>query len=638
MDKGKKKQSSMSFKTALGLSLNNLISKKGRTFLVSFAGSIGIIGIALILSLSSGFNAYINQVQANAMSTYPITIKQKATPDLTSMLGNGGSSNKEEYPNDGIIKENSMFSYLLTTFSKTTTNNTRAFKSYLESEEIQNTYSKYINGIQYDYSQPLNIYSYTDLNHQIRDEFTLLSPVSSTKSFLSTSNTYRTKDGSPLPTQLDALYKNQIYTSASSILTSYYSMMDIEAFGELLDNDALIDAQFDVLKGHLPTNYNEIVLKVDKYNQISDVYLYALGLKDISYLISKMAYEQTIQAGVKILPEPADDDGVSFTFDDVLGLEFALLTKNQYYQKQNDTSSLTYHYNDMSNDADYIRDVINSTLKLKVVGIVRAKEGVSTTSLSGVIGYSPDLYPYIVSQTINPTDTPFVSYDVLKQQMSNPTIDVLTGESFNATNSYGLNLSAFGYVDESTPENIYIYPSSFEGKKKIMEMIDKYNSEYVDNEADKIVVTDTVATMIDSVQIIVDSVSYVLIAFVSISLVVSSIMIGIITYVSVLERTKEIGVLRSLGARKKDISRVFNAETLIIGLAAGLLGVGISLLLDIPIMLIINSLTDIGLVVTVPLVGIIALPLISVFLTIIAGLLPASIAAKKDPVIALRTE
>ena len=385
-------------------------------------------------------------------------------------------------------------------------------------------------------------------------------------------------------------------------------------------------------------NYNEIVLKVDKYNQISDVYLYALGLKDISYLISKMAYEQTIQAGVKILPEPADDDGVSFTFDDVLGLEFALLTKNQYYQKQNDTSTLTYHYNDMSNDADYIEDVINSTLKLKVVGIVRAKEGVSTTSLSGVIGYSPDLYPYIVSQTINPTDTPFVSYDVLKQQMSNPTIDVLTGESFNATNSYGLNLSAFGYVDESTPENIYIYPSSFEGKKKIMEMIDKYNSEYVDNEADKIVVTDTVATMIDSIQIIVDSVSYVLIAFVSISLVVSSIMIGIITYVSVLERTKEIGVLRSLGARKKDISRVFNAETLIIGLAAGLLGVGISLLLDIPIMLIINSLTDIGLVVTVPLVGIIALPLISVFLTIIAGLLPASIAAKKDPVIALRTE
>ncbi len=640
--KYRKNKSAMSFKTALGLSFTNLLSKKGRTILISFAGSIGIIGIALILSLSYGFNNYITSVQTNAMSTYPLTISKTSSPNLTTLLSSMSSSSGEQYPDSDEVGESSTITDLVTGLGNSiTTSDTQSFKAFLELEETQEKLEPYISGIQYVYSQSLNIYALNDYDGTELDTLRRLYPIDEDDSFLYSANTYHGVDGYTItdPT-MQAAY-NYVYDAVLEEIMPLLNLYNGSAFGELLDNQPLLEEQFDVLEGRFPEAVNEVVIKVDTYNNISDLYLYSMGLKDMSYIMSEFVYtygSSTLESWGFSLHEPESAPAFEATFDDLMNLEFALTINSQYYEKVENPnyngSNLEYIYQEV--DDDTLIETVKNTLNLEVVGIVRQKESVTTTSFSGAIGYSAELYEYLVEQGVNPSDEPFTESEALKYQMENPDYDIFTGELFATDNTYSQNLTTLGYVDLSSPDTIYIYPVSFEAKDEILAIVEEYNNNSLYDH--KVYVEDSVGTMLDAVQTIVDGVSYVLIAFVSISLVVSSIMIGIITYVSVLERTKEIGILRAIGARKKDISRVFNAETLIIGLTAGLLGIAVAALLDIPIMLIINSLVNIGLTVIIPWYGAVILPIISICLTMIAGLIPARLAAKKDPVIALRSE
>lgn len=653
INKGSKKLTSMSFLTALGLSFNNLMTKKARTFLISFAGSIGIIGITLILSLSYGFNNYIKEIQTNSMSTYPLIINKESFASPTSLIFgglSGNTDNLEKYPDSNIVSEDSNMTDILSELIKKQHNDTQSFKTYIESEDNKKAFEAVSNDIQYVYNTKLNIFATKDYDGTPLSEPRRLAPVNDAHhdSYMYQANTYRSYNGEPLDPIREAIYQAG-YDMVVGQLASMMSLGGGNPFGTLMNNQPLLEEQYDLLEGHFPTNINEVVIKVDQYNRISDMFLYGVGLKDISYMISQFIYENLnnpsgdIDIGsIPEFPKPAEDPKYQATFEDLMNLSFTLMLDTQTYEKISDDSSLNYHYENkypnVDYDKDYLTGVLNNSFKLNVVGIIRPKKGVSMDSFTGCIGYHPDLYKYVAEQTSNPSDLMYLDNTVVKDQIANQDINVLTGEPFDLNNGENIstNLSNFGYINYSSPDQILIYPKSFESKNEIMKLVDEYNNKV--SEKKRITVTDNVGVMLDSVQIIVDSISYVLIAFVSISLLVSSIMIGIITYVSVLERTKEIGVLRSIGARKKDVSRVFNAETLIIGLAAGLLGIGIASLLNIPIMIIINHLTEIGILVVIPWVGAIALPLISVILTLVAGLIPSSIAAKKDPVIALRSE
>lgn len=649
--KGKKKLTSMSFLTALALSGNNLWSKKTRSMLISFAGSIGIIGIALILSLSSGFNNYILDVQTNSMSSAPLTVNKssynaKMSDMMAAMMDKGGGT---KFPEDEKVKENSVLTDLLTQMVTLEQNDTKAFKKYLEEEETNKKFKEVASDIQYSYSQPVNFYAPKDFDGNPISYVSKLSPIyeNDTDNFFYKGKPYRTASGEKLSDEEQKAY-DETFNGAAQFVSrqmNWLSNMGSTAFGPLIDNEPLLNEQFDVLKGHLPTNVNEVVIKLDIFNQISDVFLYQMGVKDVSYMMSQYIYSliQLTDLGATLgMRKPADDPKFKASFEDMMGLEFSVMLNTQKYVKEMDPSKeLGYSYKYINNEKDKILDIIHNTMKLKVVGIVRPKKGVTMDSFSSAIGYHPDLYHYLVNNSIEPSDPRFANSTILKDQMAHPEYDMLTGNKFpegekTIETQYNENLVDFGYVNYESPDSIKIFPKSFEDKEKIIELVNEYNQSVVSKQ--RITVIDSVGAMLTSMQTIVDSVSYVLIAFVSISLLVSSIMIGIITYVSVLERTKEIGILRSIGARKKDISRVFNAETLIIGLAAGLLGIAVASILNLPVMFIINALTDIGLTVIVPWYGAIILPAISVLLTIVAGLIPSSIAAKRDPVIALRME
>ena len=319
------------------------------------------------------------------------------------------------------------------------------------------------------------------------------------------------------------------------------------------------------------------------------------------------------------------------TYEEILGLKYKLVVDSQFYADENNDGV----YENIMEDPAEMKDVLDDSLEVKVVGIVRAKEGATATSINGSIGYTKELTEYIVNKN--------KSSKVVEAQLASTTVDVTTGQAFNldlagnaSVSEYEAALTKVGYADLTVPATISLYPVSFEAKNAISDLIDQYNEGKETD--DQIQYTDYIGIMMSSISTIIDAISYVLIAFVSISLVVSSIMIGIITYISVLERTKEIGILRSIGARKKDISRVFNAETLLIGFVSGMLGIGVTILLDIPINILLKVLADIENVAKLPVAGAIILVIISMILTFIAGLIPSRIAAKKDPVIALRTE
>ncbi len=617
-EEDKKKKTSMSFLTALSLSLNNLMTKKGRTVLTAFAGSIGIIGIALILSLSSGVQNYINRVQEEALTSYPLMIESNSI-DITSFLEEqrDNITNIEENQEDDKIYSNDIIVDTLSVMSsQINNNNLEAFKTYLENDGSY--INDYTTAISYQYNLNLQLYKPDTENGIVQ------------------------------------VNPNTILESIGYSDGTAASIMMNDVFSELLENDEMNEQMYQVVSGRMPESYNEVVIMVDENNQISDYALYALGLKDQNELAD---FFEKLANGEEIVTEQ-----VSFTYEDLLNLTFKLLLNTDYYEKVNDI------WVDRSNDEEYMKQKIEEAEEIKVVGIIKPNENavVTNSSVGGVL-YTNDLEEYVINK-INESE-------IVKEQKENPDINVITGlefskEEFNINNlseeqqqylaslppeqlaeiiemyqeqanaTYESTLSKLGSVDLDKPSAIYIYAKDFKAKDEIKNIIAEYNQmqEESGNDDNVINYSDLVGMLMSSVTDVVDIVSYVLIGFVSISLVVSSIMIGIITYISVLERTKEIGILRAIGASKKDISRVFNAETLIVGLIAGLFGIGITLLINIPINLIINNLAGINNLSALPPVGGIILVAISVILTVVAGLIPAKMASHKDPVVALRTE
>lgn len=629
--KDKSGKASMKFTTAVRLSLNNLMTKKGRTFLTSFAGSIGIIGIALILSLSHGMQSYINRVEEDTLSSYPLTI-QEASIDVTSMLeAMMGNGEKEEHNDNKIYSRPIVNNILETVSTKLQTNNLEEFKKYLESGETN--IKDYINAIQYEYNLNLNIYKQNE------------------------DKTYQQVNPSKVFDELGFGEMMESRQSASSMMSGSMAMTQTDVWTEMLDNQNLLQSQYDVLAGNWPTKYNEVVLIVDENNEISDYTLYSLGIKDIKELnesMEKIKNKEKVEAG----------ESESYSYDDLLNYKFKILLNTDYYKESGNA------WQDMSNDDEYMKNVVDNAEEITIVGIIKPNKETVSSSGAGMIGYTKELKEYVINK-INETE-------IVKEQKESPNINVFTGIEFpenqnssfdysqltdeqrmymstlseaelaelmknyaeNSTATYDSNLSTLGVVDLNKPSTINIYPKDFESKDMITTRISEYNDKQTNDgkEENVITYTDIVGVMMSSVSTIINVISYVLIAFVGISLVVSSIMIGIITYISVLERTKEIGILRSIGASKKDVSRVFNAETLIIGLVAGLIGIVVTLLLNIPINMMIKSIVGISNISKLPTVGAIILVVISVGLTMIAGLIPARFAAKRDPVEALRTE
>ena len=575
--KGKSKKTSMSFFTALSLSLNNLMTKKGRTLLTAFAGSIGIIGIALILSLSNGVNNYIDKVQEDTLTSYPLMIEKNSVDSSTLMKSFMGENSNDDHEMDGIYSNNIMTDMISTMYGGITTNNLVEFKKYIENNK---ELKKYVNDIKYTYNLDLQIYTKDNLKVN--------------------------------PSNMMSLFT----TTSENPSDSFSS--GIAIFNELSTNKNLLNSQYEVISGKMPEEYNEMVLIVDENNEIVDYVLYSIGLKDQKEIQETMV---NMMNGEEI----QEFKETKYSYEDILDKNYKLVLNSDYYEKENGI------WVDKSNDLPYISKLVEEGIDLKIVGIIKPKEG-SNISVTNGIGYTQELTKYVINK-INESE-------IVKEQLNNENINVFTNQEFKDLETLDNNLSKMGVVDIDSPYTINIYPKDFESKEEIENIIKEYNESKIEEgkEDDKIEYTDYVGLLMSSVTTIVNVIGYVLIAFVSISLIVSSIMIGIITYISVLERTKEIGILRAIGASKKDISRVFNAETFIVGLASGIIGILITCMLNVLINIVINNVTGVVVSATLPIVGAITLIIISTFLTIIAGLIPSKVASKKDPVIALRTE
>ena len=749
--KSEKKKRSMSFFTALSLSLNNLMTKKGRTFLTSFAGSIGIIGIALILSVSAGFQAYIDKVQEDTLSSYPITIEAESV-DMSAMLLSFMNSRQEameeEREPDRIYSSTVMYDMLSSMMTaQTKTNNLTAFKAFLD--EGGNGIMD-VAEVHYSYDFKFDVYT-------------------------------QDKNGGIVKSDAMAMMQEAMSGMFGGDYSSYFDTMGgmyerFNVWNELLpeaDGTGVAEAtrdQYELLYGKWPENYDEIVIFVDRRNEISDLMLYALGF------ISSDEMTETMRA--MMAGTPVEAETMSWSYEELCGTGFKFILPSEYYQLDPATGT----YVDMTANEtglSYLYTNPDVGIPLKVVGIVRPTEDSSGSAVSGQIGYTAALTQYAMAET--------GKQEIVQKQLADKTVDVFNGLPFRtpdyrdpddtqkiadfkayyegldparraalfiqmsciptdeyldgvvssrladldrqgimemmvssyaqqmgltdttqvesyfaqmsdeelfamarggirqmaaaayaqqvsaqlaglpaetlaammagsvfsdaqyvtfyeqfmpptvSESNFDQNMEALGFATPDSPSRVSLYAKSFEDKDRIAELIQEYNGNVA--EEDRIEYTDLVALLMDSVTTIIDAVSYVLIAFVSISLVVSSIMIGIITYISVLERTKEIGILRAIGASKRDVGRVFNAETLIVGFGAGVIGIGASLLIIVPINLILHHLTGINeLSAVLPPVGGVILVLISMFLTFIAGLVPSHLAAKKNPVEALRTE
>ena len=637
------RKTSMSVFTAFSLSFNNLLTKKGRTLLTAFAGSIGIIGIALILSLSSGFQGYINNVQEETLSSYPIEIQKKAM-DYSGLLSEMAGNTKEEelsgHDPDRVYSGDVMGDMMVSMLAEVKENDLEAFKKYIEDDA--NGFKDIVSDIKYTYDTPMYVF-----NENAAGGTQQVNP-------------------SIMMREMGFGDMEESQKSLSGFMSAFsYGNNSMDMWKQLMSNQELLEQQYDVLAGHWPQNKNEVVLVVDKNNEISDFTLYTLGVRNASDLGEMVP---KIMAG-KDYDAPEE---MSFSYDDLLNLKFKLILPSDIYQKKADGT-----WTDKSSDEDYMADVISKGLDIQVCGVIRQSESSYAASIdAGMIGYPAELAEYVVSEN--------EKSEIVKQQLDNPDTDVFTGLPFSngedidmsqvdmqqiiasmnlseeqqayisqmsdeqlfemlkeqgyfaqSTATYDDNIEKLGFADLAKPSVISLYCSEFADKDKLTDLIDKYNDSHSDSE---ITYTDYIGLMLSSVTKIIDAITYVLIAFVAISLIVSSIMIGIITYISVLERTKEIGILRSIGASKKDISRVFNAETFIIGLVSGAIGILVTVLLNIPISKVIEKFVNVPNVSSLPVKGAVILVIISVVLTLIGGLIPSKMAAKKDPVIALRSE
>ena len=642
---GKTGRTSMSFFTALSLSFHNLMTKKARTFLTSFAGSIGIIGIALILSLSSGVQAYIDRVEEDTLSSYPIQLME-TTVDYTSMMNAIMDVNAANvtHDTDKIYSNTVMTEVMNSMLDEVTVNNLEAFKAYLESHE---QVPDLISDIRYTYSTTMNVYA-ADTTEKIVQVHpsTVFAKISA---------------GMGMPEGMESEMQDM------SAMTGANQM---DVWVEMLDNPELLEKQYDVIAGKMPELYNEVVLIVDENNEVSDYALYALGLKDQDEVTETM---KKLMQGEKIESHP-----VSYTDEEILALTFKLLLNTDYFEK---TES---GWADRTADEEYLRAKLANATEIRVVGILRPSANSNMGAQTGSIGFLPSLTEYLIRR-VNDSD-------IVKAQLADPETDVFTGIAFEQPEeivwtmdslmayiaalpadesaqysaaiaqmqqsgmpeaqivsmfasamtppttdaTYEGNLTRLGVSDLDKPSSILIYPKDFESKERMSDLIAEYNASVEDS--DQIQYTDYIGLLLSSVTTVINAISYILIAFVAISLVVSSIMIGIITYISVLERTKEIGILRSIGASKRDVSRVFNAETLTVGFVAGALGILVTVVLDLIASVILEAITGIGGLAALPWEGALVLIVISMVLTFVAGLIPAGLAAKKDPVVALRSE
>lgn len=635
----RKKKSSMSFITAMSLSFNNLMTKKGRTFLTSFAGSIGIIGIALILSVSTGVQAYIDSIEQSTMSSYPIQIQQSTInpSSMMSALMQTSSSNEPRDPNK-IYSSEIMVQMMTSMSSSVSINNLDKFRDYIESHP---DFKKYCTDVKYSYSANLNTY------------------------FLQEDGTYKNSSKG-----MDQMYETMGLTGISKeMMSSMASMMStmgsVTGWTELIGGTESIMKDYELVDGRYPENLNEIVLIVDKNNQISDYTLYVLGIRDYAEVQEWMKH--AIEAYINGTENTYEIEPTDYTFDEIYDFQFKVLLDSDHYVLQDGK----IHELDTSVEEDnaILNERLENATELKIVGILRPSDDSMAMANIGTIGYMSDLMDNVIARSNKS--------DVVKAQLADKEVDLFTGIRFDSkgytiddipylseilekypsdvasaivnqvlnylnkdrvtTNTYDGNLKKLGYIDVDNPSSISIYPKDFEAKEQIVKYIAEYNEEQ--SKDDEITYTDTVALLMSSVTTIIDAISYVLIAFVAISLVVSSIMIGIITYISVLERTKEIGILRAIGASKRDIARVFNAETIFVGFVAGLIGIVCSLGLIVVINVILFYFTGLANLKAVlePIPAIILVG-ISVVLTFVAGLFPSKTASKKDPVIALRTE
>lgn len=621
----RKGRPSMSFVTALSLSLNNLMTKKARTFLTAFAGSIGIIGIALILSLSNGVQTYIDSVERDTLSSYPITIEDSSM-DMSVMMETMMGLNDEAgtHADDNIYSKAMIKDILETMSDKMENNNLQAFKDYLESED--STIDDHAKAIEYSYDLQMNVYN-----------------TNSDAGLVQVS-----------PNQLlDDLGFSTMTQLSESFMGSNASSQN-EVWNKLPESETLREEEYELIEGHWPSAYNEVVLAVDENREITDYALYALGRMDPQEVVD--SFESLQEGGEVSLSDPT-----SYTPQELLGMEFQLVLSSDLYRNVNGI------WIDMSEDEDFVQEAADNGETMRVVGIITPSEGSSKREVGGIY-YTSALEEHVIEQA--------EASEIVKEQREHPDINVFTQTAFgedeefdittltpqqqmqfasmsqqelaqymadyseNRNATYEGNLERLGVVDLDTPSSISIYANTFEDKEMISQLIEDYNLTQQENGDDTNVITynDIVGTMMESVTSIIDMISYVLMAFVSVSLIVSSIMIGIITYISVLERTKEIGILRAIGASKKDISHVFNAEAFIIGLISGLLGIIVTLILDLPISLIVEHLTGVANIAMLPVAGGVILVLISLALTTIAGLIPSRIASKKDPVEALRSE
>ncbi len=664
-------KSSMSFLTALSLSFNNLRTKKGRTLLTAFAGSIGIIGIALILSLSTGVNNYIEDIQKSTMLSYPITIDAQSI-DLNSLMEAGREStvsHEVQHGLDAVYSDGTTLEMASSMTTSITENNLTEFKKYLDNEESE--IHQYIGetGIIYSYDTAFGVYTYDP------------------------DGTFVNTDGSTLTDE----------KSGSSTGMSMGSMMGMDMennnFEQLLPGrdgqliSSAVTDNYDVLYGAWPQAYDEVVLVLDENNEIPATSLYELGLLPSAEYKELM---QKIENGEEVSLQAS-----SWSYEEVCNQPLYLIPACDTY-----LPSASGTFTCVADDMQEMEKLLENALQLKIVGVVKPAEGTDYTAVREPVGYTQALTDYLIDYTLDSA--------VVKAQQQSTTVNVLNGLTFSpdddaqkvadaktylnglgisdkaalcrtilqdmyadspetaarmaamgetqlaaaldaylqnpdedvllsiydtyiSSGSYDENMSAFGVVSLDAPSSISLYADSFEDKDAISACIETYNSGV--EEENRITYTDYVGLLMSSVTTIVNVISYVLIAFVSVSLVVSSIMIGIITYISVLERTKEIGILRAMGASKRNISQVFNAETFIIGLCSGLIGIGLTLLLLIPGNAAIHAATgsaDVS--AALPVGGAVILIILSMVLTLIGGLIPSKKAAKKDPVAALRTE
>ena len=640
----------MSYLSAIGLSFNNLMTKKGRTFLTAFAGSIGIIGIALILSLSDGAQNYIADTEESTMGSYPLTIQQTSMDMASMMTAMMGTSDEVSSANtSGEVESKDLVTDMVSGVANgATENDMEAIKTWLDGNpgDIQD----YVTDIQYSYDSPLNVYK-----SDTSDGVVQVNPA----------------------TVMDALGFSMSGSTQTEMLSSMSggSGSAYDVWTPLLANKETWERDYDVVAGRMPESWNEVVVYVDKNDRISDYTLYALGLLDQDELRGMM---NEVLAGEKVEAH----EKTSYTYDDLLDLTFKIVPESSKYAEDDEGV-----WQDMSEDTAYMREVVDDADEIRVVGIVRPSEDSEVGSNWGAVLYTPELMEHLIGEVD--------ASAAVAAQRDNPSVDIFTGVTFpddteveldmdaidamieqmpasqgdelrayvdelrdegmsdeaiasafsrqlsnrtdNAT--YEGNLEKLGVADLDDPYSISIYPIDFEAKEYIDGLIDDYNAQIrADGEGTEIQYTDIVGTMMSSVTDIVNSLTYILISFVAISLVVSSIMIGIITYISVLERTKEIGILRSIGASKRDVSRIFTAETFIIGFVSGALGILVTVLLDIPVNMIIEQVSGVHDLAAVPAGAGATLVMISVVLSLIAGLAPSRMAAKKDPVTALRTE